>query len=211
MRIDSSIISVVYNPAYRPEIHELSRYSVDHPWLADEGHLAIITAARFVPQKDLETLLRAFAVVLNAEPDAKLVVLGDGPLRPQLEALAASLGISGSVSMPGADANPFRWFSKSKVFAMSSRWEGFGMTIVEAMACGCTVVSTSCPSGPSEILEDGKFGTLVPVGNPELMGTALIDALRSPRAGERNVARAKEFSLSASVDGYVGLMKAPKP
>lgn len=208
MRIDPSQISIVYNPAYRPEIHDRSKIDVDHPWLRANNANLIVTAARFVPQKDLATLLNAFAVVLTHEPNAKLVVLGDGPLRADLETQAKCLGISESVSMPGSDANPFRWFARAKVFAMSSRWEGFGMTLVEAMACGCNIVSTACPSGPSEILDDGRFGTLVPVADTARLGAAIVNALRAPRAGQRNVDRAKEFSLATSVDGYTKLMQA---
>jgi glycosyltransferase involved in cell wall biosynthesis len=208
MRIDRKRIGIVYNPAYRPEIDSAASEPVEHPWLATQPNSVFVTAARFVEQKDLHTLLRAFKIVWQHSKDARLIILGDGPQRGELEAARDQFGLAEAVAMPGPDANPFRWFSRAHTFVMSSRWEGFGMTLVEAMACGCSIVSTDCPSGPAEILASGKYGQLVPVGDYGALAEAMLKTLDAPRAENGNRHRAREFSVDACIDRYTMVMRS---
>jgi glycosyltransferase involved in cell wall biosynthesis len=106
------------------------------------------------------------------------VVLGEGEMRPALEALTVELGLQESVSLLGNVSNPYVFMAKSAVFVLSSRYEGLPTVLVEAMACGCPVVSTDCPSGPSEILNDGEYGHLTPPGDPDALAAAILDVLR---------------------------------
>ena len=122
--------------------------------------------------KDFAALIRAFAN-LRARRHARLLILGEGELRGELERLASDLGVAEDVGMPGFYANPYALMSRASVFVQSSQWEGLPSVLVEAMACGTPVVATDCPGGTREILEDGRLGTLVPVE-------------RRPRAGRCN-------------------------
>ena len=120
--------------------------------------------------------------------------------------LATSLGISEQVDLPGFEDNPFAYMSRSAVFALSSRYEGFPNVLVQAMACGTPVVSTDCRSGPREILEDGKWGHLVPVGDWRAMAEAIIDTLDNPTPSDQLIARASDFSADASIDRYLEVL-----
>lgn len=109
--------------------------------------------------------------------------------------------------MPGFDDNPFTWMSRASLFVLSSAWEGFALVLVEALVSGCTVVSTDCPSGPREILKDGTYGSLVPIGNSEAMAGVMLATLASPLEAARLRARAAEFSVSSTIEGYRGLLE----
>ena len=111
---------------------------------------------------------------------ARLVILGEGRERDALAGLVRELGIGHAVALPGFVANPFAWMARARVFAVSSIYEGLSMVLVEAMACGTPVVSTDCPHGPREVLEDGRWGLLVPVGDAEALATAILETLRDP-------------------------------
>ena len=155
--------------------------------------------------KDQATLLRAFAGVIRSRP-ARLVVLGVGPEREKLLELAKSLNVSQLMDLPGFEVNPFAYMSKSKVFVLSSRYEGFPNVLVQAMACGTPVVSTDCRSGPREILEDGRWGHLVPVGDWRTMSEAILGTLDNPVPSDRLIARASDFSADASIDLYLEVL-----
>ena len=132
--------------------------------------------------KDFPTLLKAFSL-LRARREMRLVILGEGSQLDMLIALGRELGISADLYMPGFDPNPFRYMARCGVFAFSSAWEGFANVLVEALACGAQVVASNCPSGPAEILEAGRFGWLVPVGDAVAMGCAIEAALDQPLPG----------------------------
>src|SRR3546814_17554310 len=123
------------------------------------------------PQKDFPTLLKAFALLRQEHP-AKLIILGDGAGKEGLEALAETLGIRADVAFPGYVANPYAYFRHASLFVLSSAWEGLPNVLIEAMASGCPVVSTDCPTGPSEILDGGPFGRLVAVGDYDALAKA---------------------------------------
>ena len=151
---------------------------VDHPWLAEDSAVPVIlSAGRLVPQKDYPTLLRAFAR-LRERREARLIIVGKGREQEKLEALARELGIAEHVDFPGFAANPYAWMARADVFALSSRWEGLVNVVMEALGLGVPVVSTDCPSGPREILSDGRYGVLVPMKDPEALAEGLDRVLR---------------------------------
>ena len=205
-------VSVVYNPAVTPEIGALSAAPVPHPWLAGDGPPVVLAVGRLGAAKDFPMLIRAFALLHGRQP-ARLVILGKDkdPRKTdkrvaEYRALADGLGVADDVDFPGFTANPFAWMARASVLAVSSRHEGFCNVIAEALACGCPVVSTDCPSGPAEILDGGRFGRLVPVGDAAAMADALAATLAEPPAPDLLRARAQVFSLARAVDRYQGLL-----
>lgn len=196
-------IHVVYNPAVTTRLEKLAKEPLGHAWFCAGAPPVVLAAGRLVPQKDFAVLLRAFAR-LRGETEARLVVLGEGEERRHLEDLSRELGIQGDVDLPGFDENPYRYMARSAVFALSSRWEGLGMVLIEAMACGTPVVSTDCPNGPREILEDGRWGRLVPVGDDEALADALASTLEDSGPDPRR--RAAFFSVERAVDGYLSVL-----
>ena len=168
-------ITTIHNPAYSPEIARDAKAAPDHPWFGDRGPPVVLGVGRLVSQKDFPTLLEAFRHVL-AERSCRLLILGDGPKRAELEARVRALGLADRVSLPGWIENPYAFMARAALFVLSSRHEGFGNVLVEAMACGCPTISTDCPAGPSEILGDPDL--LVPVGDPEKLAETMIERRR---------------------------------
>jgi glycosyltransferase involved in cell wall biosynthesis len=166
------LVTTVYNPVVTDKLFEQAQEPLDHPWFDEGGPPVILGVGRLEPQKDFETLLRAFNRVQD-EHDARLVILGEGGERQRLEELADSLELENKVDMPGFVDNPFKYMSRADVFALTSRFEGLPGVLIQAMATGCPVVSTDCPSGPHEILKGGELGDLVPVGNEEAVASAI--------------------------------------
>jgi glycosyltransferase involved in cell wall biosynthesis len=154
----------------------------------------VLGAGRLTAQKDFATLLSAFALAKERQP-LRLIILGEGELRDPLQALASELGVAPEVRFPGFVENPYAFMSRSRVFVLSSAWEGFGLVLVEAMACGTPVVSTDCPAGPAEILEGGKYGRLVPVGDAIALAEAILATLAGPIPADVLRRRADDFSL----------------
>ncbi|MBN2536771.1 glycosyltransferase [candidate division WOR-3 bacterium] len=195
-------IEVIYNPVDIGRIEALAREPVtDTDWFEPGRPPVIVAAGRYACQKDFEGLVRAFAQV-RGRLEARLVILGDGPARPAIEKLTAGLGVAGDVLLAGFTANPYKYFGRAAVFALSSRFEGLPTVVIEALACGCPVVSTDCPHGPREILEDGRWGRLVPVGDPAALAAAITETLAaSPRADELKT-RAAFFRQDRAVQRY---------
>lgn len=196
---------VIVNPVYRSQITTLSMEPPEHPWLAEGEVPVIVAAGKLKLQKDYPTLLKAFAKVRESRA-ARLIILGRGSLREALESQAEELGISADLDMPGHVKNPYVFFRNASVFVLSSGWEGLPNALIEAMACGSPVVSTDCPSGPSEILEEGRIGRLVPVGDVEQMAAAIVATLESPPDRERIISRAKAFSFDRVIADYEALL-----
>ena len=176
--ISQSRIQVIYNPIISQELITKASQPLDDSWFLP-GHLPVILAVgRLDPAKDYPTLLKAFALVRHKKA-ANLLILGEGSARKKLEKMVAELRLTDSVRLPGLIMNPFPYMSHSDVFVLSSVWEGLPGTIIQAMACGCPIVSTDCPSGPSEILDGGRYGKLVPPGSPSALADALIHSLEN--------------------------------
>ena len=165
-------ITTIYNPVIGPGFQERAAPPPETRWLGDRSRPTLVFAGRLTEQKDPRTLLEAFALLLPFVP-ARLLILGDGPLRAELEETARELGLSGSVSFAGFQSNPLPWISQASALVLSSRYEGLGNVIVEALALGTPVVATDCPFGPAEILEHGRFGVLAPPGDPAGLAAAM--------------------------------------
>ncbi|WGF86427.1 glycosyltransferase [Marinivivus vitaminiproducens] len=210
--LDRSRIITVHNPALTPDTAARAAEPVDHPWFADDGVVTILTVGRIGRQKDHTTLVRAFAK-LRAEREARLVIIGEArdptkrdQNRDRLLALAAELGVAQDIMLLGYQANPLRFMARASLFVLSSRFEGFGNVLIEALACGCPVVSTDCPSGPSEILDGGRFGRLTPVGDPDALAAAMAATLDNPPLKADLQARADEFSYNTAIERYVDIL-----
>jgi len=202
-------IHVLANPVVGPEFAEDIREPAPHPWLADDDIPVILAVGSLTPRKDYATLVRAFAQ-LRAERVCRLIILGDGPEREPLTTLAESHGVAGDVTLPGFTANPYPWMRHADAFAHSSRWEGLGIVLVEALALGLPIVATDCPSGPSEVLADGRHGWLVPVGDSRAMAGALAHALdHSPDRHELQAA-ASRYRTDTATAAYLNALGLPR-
>ncbi len=191
-------IAVIPNPVITPRLFQLAAEPADHPWLAAPRPAPVLLAAgRFTEQKDFSTLLRAFAGLRGRRP-ARLILLGEGPLRARLEAEAQTLGVAGDVAFPGFQANPYAWMGRADAFVLSSAWEGSPTVLTEAMALGRQVVATDCPSGPREILAGGSVAPLVPVGDPRRLADAMEEVLARPRDPEKIRAATADYTAEAS-------------
>jgi glycosyltransferase involved in cell wall biosynthesis len=196
----------IYNPLDLERVTRQSRETVEHPWLAVGAPPVVLAVGKLKRQKDYPTLVQAFARV-RAHREARLVILGEGEERARIERLVKILGIEADVYLPGFVENPFAWMARVSVFVLASAWEGLSNVLLEALACGCTIVSTDCPSGPREILADGAFGHLVPVGDDAALAAAIAAALSAPAQRERSVARAAEFGFDAAVERYLAVLR----
>jgi len=204
-------IQVLHNPVVTPELLARSREPVAHPWLQVGGDgqqpPVVLGAGRLTWEKDFPTLIRAFALVRRRRP-ARLIVLGEGPDRAGLEALVRELGLQADVDLPGFTPNPYAYMARAAVFVLSSASEGLPTVLIEALASGTRVVATDCRSGPREILDGGRLGPLVPVGDAAALAEGIAAALEQP-AGAAPAAAAESwgsFSLDTAVDGYLRLV-----
>lgn len=202
-------IEVIYNPVIMPATMTQTRQPLDDPWFAPGQPPVIIGAGRLTRQKDFPALVRAFAEVRRRRP-ARLLILGEGDDRPALEALVAELGLAADVALPGFRDSALAYMAGSAVFVLSSSWEGLPTVLIEALAAGTRVVSTDCPSGPREILQDGRLGTLVPVGDVPALAAAILDALAQPRGGVPPDALTP-YTRDAAVDHYLRLLDQVGP
>jgi glycosyltransferase involved in cell wall biosynthesis len=166
----------IYNIIVDSDLDEKMLEEVDHVWFSDASLPIVIAAGRLAPEKGFADLIRAIKLV-NDRANAKLVILGDGPLKSELQRLIENLRLADKVQLLGFQYNPYKFFAKAQVFVLSSYVEGMPNVLVEAMACGCAVIATDCPTGPREALRDGQFGELVPMRSPEAIAAATLRAL----------------------------------
>ncbi|MBW4526551.1 MAG: glycosyltransferase [Phormidium tanganyikae FI6-MK23] len=207
-RLKSDRIRVIYNPIVLPELLTLSQAPVAHPWFAPNEPPIVLAVGRLSPQKDFPTLIRAFAQVRQVQP-ARLIILGDGPEQKQLMALVQELNLTDDVALLGFVQNPYAYMAKAAVFVLSSAWEGLGNVLVEALAVGTPVISTNCESGPAEILAQGKYGTLTPVGDGQAIADAIVNAISHPA---RNIDPQwlKQFTLETCTEQYLEVLGLPE-
>ena len=197
-------IDVIYNPVIDEKLAEKANLFVEHPWF-NKGEIPVVLGAgRLVRQKDFATLIRAFALV-KKEQKVRLVILGEGQLKNQLLTLVGQLNLENDVVILDFVENPYAYMAKSAVFVLSSGWEGFGNVVAEALAAGAPVVSTNCPSGPAEILDNGKYGELVAVGNSQGMAEAILRVL-SGKVRSVDSAWLEQFTLRYSAQKYLELI-----
>jgi len=197
-------VQVVHNPIVTPELMTKANMPLDHPWFAVGGPPVILSIGRLTEQKAFDVLIRAFALVRKNQP-ARLLILGDGEERPALEALITNLGLGADVSLAGFVQNPYPYLLRSKVFVLSSRWEGLPTVLVEALCLGAPIVATDCPGGSREILQDGRFGDLVPVENPFRLAEAIERSMQA-RQGRPPHESWERFELDFIVDRYLDIL-----
>ncbi len=198
-------IQVVHSPIVSARLEQLAQAPLEHPWLMAGAPPVILGVGELGARKDFATLIRAFALV-RAERPCRLLILGRGGQRERLLALAADLGVKDALDLPGFVANPYAYMRRAAVFALSSRWEGLGIVLVEALACGTPAVSTDCPSGPREILGPCCPGALVPVGDHQALARVIVETLTDPPTRTRLIERAQAFSISASARAYLAAL-----
>lgn len=197
-------IVTIYNPIEIDHVRIRRNDPLEHPWLSGSAAPVILAAGRLTRQKDYPTLLAAFAL-LRADREARLIILGQGEEGAQLKVRARELGVTDDVCFAGFQENPFAFMARCDLYVMSSASEGFGNVLVEAMACGAPIVSTDCPSGPAEILEGGRWGRLVPVGDPDALARAMAEGLDDP-APPNGSKRAAYFSNDRAIEKYLWMM-----
>jgi glycosyltransferase involved in cell wall biosynthesis len=203
-------ISVIRNPVITPALAANAAAPCPHPWLEASARArvpVIIGAGRLERQKDFPTLVRAFAELRRARP-CRLLLLGEGGSREQLVTLARQLQITADLDMPGFQANPHAWLSRANLFVLSSAWEGSPNVLTEALALGTPVVATDCPSGPREILADGRIAPLVPVGDVPTLAAAMARVLDAPPPPETLIAAVDAYRAEVSAAAYMALLDA---
>ncbi len=201
-------IEVVPSPVVPDELLHATQPRPEHPWFHDHGPPVILSVGELGQRKGYDTLLRAFATLRDQRP-ARLLILGRGKLREELQRLAAELGVADAVDFAGFQPNPFAFMAHADLFAFASRWEGLGFVLIEALAMGTPVVSTDCPSGPREILADGKYGELVPVDDHQAMARAMAKSLDTPADPAHLRQAAQPYTIENSTDRYLRALGLP--
>lgn len=200
--LKSRDISVLHNPIHVDEVRERSQQHIEHEWLNDERIDVILFVGRIEEQKNLTAWLQAFKQIHERNPDTRAIIAGKGSRRQQVTESAERLDIDHVVSMPGYVENPYAYMRNASVFLLSSRFEGLPTVLIEALACGCPVVATDCPSGPREILADGRYGTLAPVGDINGLVDGVIQTLADPIPVHVLEERADDFAPESVLDDY---------
>jgi glycosyltransferase involved in cell wall biosynthesis len=199
-------IGTIYNPVVSPDLAMKATQPLTHPWFIGGGPPLILAVGGLKPQKDFATLFKAFAIARRERP-LRLMVLGEGKLRRDLTDLAGDLGIAGDLEMPGFVDNPYQYMARASLMVASSIYEGLLTVLIEALACGCPVVSTDCPSGPAEILDHGRYGTLVPVKDENALAAAILRNLTVGCDKDLLINWAREFSVERATRHYLELIE----
>ncbi len=201
-------IEVVPSPVVPDELLHTPQPRPEHPWFHDDGPPIVLSVGELGQRKGYDVLLRAFAILHGQRP-CRLLILGRGKLREELQQLAGELGVADAVNFAGFQPNPFAFMAHADLFAFASRWEGLGFVLIEALAMGTPVVSTDCPSGPREILADGKYGELVPVDDHQAMARAMAKSLDTPADPAHLRQAAQPYTIENSTDCYLRALGLP--
>ncbi|WP_169732515.1 glycosyltransferase [Derxia gummosa] len=198
---------LIFNPIIPEDVADLCAEPIDHPWLDRERYDTVLFVGRLSREKRVLTLVRAFNRARRRRPRLRLLIAGDGPDRERIVQMIERLDLDEKVRLVGNIENPFAWMHRCKVFVLPSLFEGFGNVLVEAMAAGTHVISTDCPVGPREILQGGKFGTLVPMGDIEAMRRAITHAVDRDALPEGATEHAMGFTEDRAVSRYLALFE----
>lgn len=201
-------ITTIYNPVVTEQLRKRAEEPLEHPWFGQHKPPVILGVGRLSEQKDFATLIRAFARV-RSNFNARLLILGEGPLRAELEALVVELGIEQVVSMPGWVSNPVAYMREAALFVLCSRWEGLPGALIEALFAGVPVIATDAPGGSREILQEGRFGALIPPGDVEALTLTIQEKLAAPRQ-PAPPASWQPFESERILDRYGELFITPK-
>jgi glycosyltransferase involved in cell wall biosynthesis len=207
--IPISRITRIYNPIVTEDLDAKAAMDPQHPWLTSPTEPVIVSVGRLSEAKNFPLLVSAFER-LRAERPARLIIIGDGPLREALQARIARSPFAQDFDLTGFRDNPFAFLSRADLFVLSSDWEGFGNALAEALACGAPAVATDCPHGPREILDGGRYGRLVPVGDKQALSTAMAEVLDDPPEPVHQREGAQRFTVARSTDGYLDMMGLPR-
>lgn len=204
-RLPEAMIHVVPSPIVTPTLSLRADEGVEHPWFAPGAPPVILGVGELSERKDFATLVRAFARV-RAQRECRLMILGEGRRRKELEALAAELGVSDDVAMPGFVVNPYPYMAGAAVFALASRWEGMPVVLIEALGLGRPCVACDCPSGPAEVLDGGRVGPLVPVQDDAAFADGLLQQLTTPTSAGDCAAAVAAYTDEASARAYLAAL-----
>lgn len=204
--VPRATVQTIYNPVV--PTNGIPRPSPpDHPWLRDSEVPVIVAVGRFSPEKNLHELLRAFAGLRERQP-ARLIILGEGSGRAELTALSRQLGLQDAIDLPGWVDDASAFLSHADLYVLSSQWEGLGNGLIEALACGCPIVAYDCAHGPREILDNGRYGDLVSVGDVSALTDAMEVRLDKPKNRDVLRLRAMDFAIERGVAHYLDLVTA---
>ena len=201
----SSKIVVIKNPVDIKKIKLMADAPLQEPLFNKKSNPVVVSIGRLCPQKDYETLIKSFKLV-RLKSNAKLVIIGEGSEKRKLQQLVSLLGLDGSVLFLGVKNNPFAYLKSADVYVLSSKWEGFPNTLLEALAVKCPIVATDCHSGPAEILNGIKGCYLVPVGDKQKMGDAILKVLERPKERINPEKRLTEFTITNIAEEYLNLI-----
>ncbi|MGB8425251.1 MAG: glycosyltransferase [Desulfobacterales bacterium] len=198
-------ITVVLCPVVPEALFNQTQPRPDHPWFQPGAPPVILGVGELGVRKDFTTLIRAFAIVRKKRP-CRLVIIGRGKLRGELLALANDMGVNQDVDLPGFKTTPYRYMAHAAVFAFTSLWEGNPFVLPEALAVGTPVVATDCPSGPREVLQNGRYGHLVAVGDDKALAEAILKTLRTPLGADILRKAARPYEIDCSTTAYLKAM-----
>lgn len=198
-------VHTIDNPVLTKSFYQKAAAKLDDPWLASASSPLIVTIGRLDKMKDQATLIRAFAILRKQCP-ARLMLIGDGPEAANLQQLVAELNLQADVKLPGAMDNPYPVLKQAELFVLSSRYEGFGNVLVEALSLGKKVISTACTGGPAYILNHGEYGRLFPVGDHEALAAAMSTALAETQEPAALIDRALHFSAARIAAAYAAVL-----
>jgi len=208
--LDRNKIQVVPCPVVPARVFDNGFETPDHLWFHDGGPPIIMGLGELCARKDFVTLLRGFAKLREEKP-CRLMIIGRGKDRDRLLAAAHALGVADLVALPGFVDSPYAWLAQARVFAFTSVLEGLGFALIEALACGIPSVATRCPSGPAEILQNGKYGPLVPVGDHLALAAALESALLRPLPRSFLQEAARPYEIENATTAYIQALNLGEP
>lgn len=205
-----NLIEAVPRPVVPASVFEDEFVRPDHPWFKDGGPPIIMGLGELLSRKDFVTLIRAFARLLPQYP-SRLMILGRGRDRERLRATAHELGVGEAVEFPGFVTTPYPWLAQASLFVATPLWDVLGYALIEALAVGVPSVATDCPSGPREILDQGRYGPLVPVGDHEALASAMLATLRKPLPKATLQEAARPYEIESATTAFVRALKLPAP
>jgi glycosyltransferase involved in cell wall biosynthesis len=199
-------VTVIYNPYNIDDIKKKSKEEIKHKWLNHQEYKTVVTVGRLEKQKNHSLLIKAFNKATEKLPNIRLIIIGEGSEREKLTKLVSQLDLDNKIEFTGEKTNPFKYLSRADLFVLSSDMEGFPNVLIEAMICGCPVISTDCQSGPNEIIRNTQNGYLVPVGDIDSLSQTIVDVLQNDnlRTELKNKARetVNKFELTKIVPQY---------